>query len=124
MQVRMDKWLWCVRVFKTRSQATDGVRGGKIKVNGDIVKPSKEVKIGDIITYRQGIITKTIEVKALLERRVGAKLVEDYLIDHTPEEEYIKAKQQRDIVYARRDAGSGRPTKKDRRDLKEWGEWD
>ncbi|TXC78608.1 RNA-binding S4 domain-containing protein [Luteibaculum oceani] len=124
MQVRLDKWLWCVRVFKTRSQATDALRGGKVKINGEVVKPSRETKIGDTISYRRGVIHKEIEVKALLDKRVGAKLVENYVIDHTPESEYIKAKMQRDIVFARRDRGTGRPTKKERRDLEKWGDWD
>ncbi|MGB0166071.1 MAG: RNA-binding S4 domain-containing protein [Luteibaculum sp.] len=120
----MDKWLWCVRVYKTRSQATDAIRGGRIKVNGDIIKPSRIAKIGDRISYRRGSIQKQIEVKELLERRVGAKLVENYIIDHTPESEYLKAKMQRQIVFARRDKGAGRPTKKERRDLEKWGSWE
>lgn len=124
MQVRVDKWLWCVRVFKTRSQATDALRGGKVKINGDVVKPSREAKVGDVIAYRRGVMQKKVEVKALLDKRVGAKLVEHYLIDHTPEEEYDKAKMQRQVVFAKRDPGTGRPTKKDRRDLDKWGEWE
>ncbi len=104
--------------------ATDAVKGGRIKLNGDIVKPSREVKLGEKITYRQGIIQKEIEVIGLLDKRVGAKLVEQFVKDLTPESEYEKARQQRDVVFARRDRGAGRPTKKERRDLEKWGEWE
>ncbi len=124
MQVRMDKWLWCVRLFKTRSKATDAIRGGKIKLNGEVIKPSREAKVGDIITFRRGVMHRKVEVKALLDKRVGAKLVDDYVIDHTPKAEFEKARMQRQVVFARRDRGSGRPTKKDRRDLEKWGEWE
>lgn len=122
--MRIDKWLWCVRLFKTRSQATDACKGGKIRLNGVLPKPSKEVKPGDKITFSKGIILYQVQVKELLKSRVGAKLVEDYLTDLTPKEEYEKAQKQRMMNQAVRDRGSGRPTKKDRRDLDSWDLWD
>ena len=122
--VRIDKWLWCVRLFKTRSQATEACKGGKVKLNGENTKPAREIKAGDVIEFTRGVLRKRIEVKQLLHRRVGAKLVDDYLIDHTPDEEYEKARLQRSMGQARRDPGTGRPTKKDRRDMEKWGMWD
>ena len=122
--MRIDKWLWCVRLFKTRSQATDACKGGKIRLNGVLPKPSKEVKPGDKITFTKGIIQYQVQVKELLKSRVGAKLVEDYLIDLTPKEEYEKAQKQRMMNQAVRDRGTGRPTKKDRRDLDSWDLWE
>lgn len=122
--MRIDKWLWCVRLFKTRSLATDACKGGKIRLNGILPKPSKEVKPGDKITFSKGIIQYEVQIKELLKSRVGAKLVEDYLIDLTPKEEYEKAQKQRMMSQAVRDRGTGRPTKKDRRELDSWDLWD
>lgn len=123
-KVRIDKWLWCVRLFKTRTQATDAVSGGIVKLNGDIVKPGRATKIDDIITFRRGPLTRTVKVIKLLDKRVGAPLVELHLEDLTPPEEYDKAMMQRMANQGSRDRGAGRPTKKDRRSLDTWGEWD
>lgn len=113
---RIDKWLWAVRLFKTRTEAADACKGGKVKVNGDTVKPSRELKVGEIVTVQQGILRKTLGVKALLEKRVGAKLVTDYLEDLTPEEEYEKLRMQRELnALGTAYEGKGRPTKKNRR---------
>jgi ribosome-associated heat shock protein Hsp15 len=123
-RMRIDKWLWCVRLFKTRSISATAVKGGTIRLNDAVVKPSRELVIGDVISFRKGILFRKVEVKALLKGRVGAKLVEDYVIDLTPPEEYEKQKLQSALAFGTRDKGTGRPTKKDRRDLEEWGEWD
>ena len=118
--VRIDKWLWAVRLFKTRSQATDACRAGKIKIDGDPIKPSREVKIGQEIEIHLGPITKTAKVVGLLEKRVGAKLVPGYMEDLTPAEEYHKLELLRDNPLARR---KGRPTKKERREMDDWFDW-
>lgn len=113
--IRIDKWLWAVRVFKTRSQASDACRSGKVRVEGQPVKPSRVLNPGDVITVSVGPLTRTLEVKQLLKNRVGAKLVETYMNDLTPQEEYDKLKIARETNYEIRPRGIGRPTKKERR---------
>ncbi len=113
--VRIDKWLWSVRLFKTRSQATEACRSGKVTIEDQTIKPSREVHVGNMIVIRQGPLTKTVEVKELLKSRVGAKLVPDYMVDLTPEEEYTKLQMTREVNFEIRDRGIGRPTKKERR---------
>lgn len=119
--IRIDKWLWAVRLFKTRSQATEACRSGKIKVAGDTVKASREIKSGAEITLHYGAFTKTVQVLQVLEKRVGAKLVSEYMADLTPAEEYQKLELLRSNPLAKR---KGRPTKKERRDMDEWFGWD
>ncbi len=119
--VRIDKWLWAVRLFKTRSQATDACRAGKVKIASDSVKPSREVKKEQVISLHAGAITKTVKVVELLEKRVGAKLVPNYMEDLTPAEEYHKLELLRDNPLAKR---KGRPTKKERRDIDDWLGWE
>ncbi|MES2627863.1 MAG: RNA-binding S4 domain-containing protein [Bacteroidota bacterium] len=121
---RIDKWLWCVRAFKTRSQATDACKGGLVKLNEAEVKPSKDLKKGDRISIRKGPLTVLLEVKEFPKSRLGPKLVADYFTDHTPQEEIDRVKMIRDTAFVVRDKGAGRPTKKDRRDLDSWGLWD
>lgn len=115
--IRIDKWLWAVRLFKTRSIASDACRGGKIKIDGQIVKPSREVKIGDLILIQQNPIIKTVKVRQIIKNRVSAKLAIDAVEDLTPAEEYAKLKLMNELNYERRDRGIGRPTKRDRRDI-------
>ncbi|MBR6346064.1 MAG: RNA-binding S4 domain-containing protein [Bacteroidales bacterium] len=115
--VRIDKYLWAIRVYKTRSDATDACKGNKVKVAGLPVKPSREVKRGDVIEVRKGISTFTYKVKELLEKRVGASLVDDFADNLTPEEELEKMKAPVETFFVRRDRGSGRPTKKERREM-------
>jgi ribosome-associated heat shock protein Hsp15 len=112
--MRVDKFLWAVRIFKTRSKATEACSARKVKINEHDTKPSKEVKIGDILSIRIGPLTKTIKIKELLKSRVSASLVINYLEDMTPQQEYYKMKNIRE-KFERRDRGSGRPAKKDRR---------
>ena len=119
MTVRIDKWLWAVRLFKTRTLATDACRGGKVLVNNAAVKPSKEVKEGDVVQVRQGVFTKTVKVIGILSNRVSAKLVINFLEDLTPPEEYEKLNSKKDDFFVKRERGKGRPTKKDRRDIDE-----
>jgi len=116
-EVRIDKYLWAIRVFKTRSEATDACKGGKIRVNGNDIKPSKTVKPGDVISARKGAVCYTYKVLALVEKRQGAKLVPNYAENITPQEELDKLRHPVETFFLKRDAGSGRPTKKDRRQM-------
>ena len=113
--VRIDKWLWAVRLFKTRSQASAACRGGKVKIENAVVKPSREVKLEDVIRVQAGGFTKTVKVIGLLKNRVSAKLAVEYVEDITPAEEIDKKLMLREVNYERRDRGVGRPTKKHRR---------
>lgn len=115
--MRIDKYLWSVRYYKTRSKATDAAKKGKFKINGDIVKPSRDVYPGDSITLRKDQIDYVVEVLDLPSNRVGNKLVDLYRIDRTPAENFEARKMiaMNQDYYRRK--GEGRPTKKDRRDL-------
>jgi len=113
--IRIDKWLWSVRLFKTRSQATVACKGGKVKIEGMVVKPSREVKLEDIIQVQSGGFSKTVKVIGLLKNRVSARLAVEYVEDITPEEEIAKRLMMKDVNYERRERGVGRPTKKQRR---------
>ncbi len=115
--VRLDKWLWAVRIFKTRSLASDACRGGKIKINGENAKPSREIKAGEIIEVQLTGIKKTLEVIQPAKNRVAAKLVNELVKDLTPPEEYERLEFMRQMKTEQRDRGTGRPTKKDRRDI-------
>ncbi|MDX9907324.1 MAG: RNA-binding S4 domain-containing protein [Bacteroidales bacterium] len=114
-EVRIDKWLWAVRVYKTRSLATEAIRNGRVKVGGQVVKPSREVHLNDQIDIHLGVYHKTVKVIALLHNRVGAALVPNFLEDLTPEEEYAKLKIQQEMKPEFRPRGTGRPTKRHRR---------
>jgi ribosome-associated heat shock protein Hsp15 len=113
--LRIDKWLWAVRIFKTRNQASAACKGGKVKMDGQNVKASREVKEGEDIHISLTSFTKHVKIKALLKNRVGAKLVPEYMEDLTPQEEYDKQKMNRELNAEYRDRGEGRPTKKERR---------
>src|SRR3954447_2279826 len=115
--VRIDKWLWSVRIYKTRSLATVACRGGHVTIAGQPVKPSREVKINEIIIAKTEEITRTVKVLALLDKRVGAQVVKNFAEDLTPASEYQKKKESVLEPIFFRPKGSGRPTKKDRRDL-------
>jgi ribosome-associated heat shock protein Hsp15 len=115
--IRVDKWLWSVRLFKTRNQAIDACKAGKVKIDGNAIKPSRIIKIDDILTVSLGPLLRTIKVKELLNNRVSAKLVPDYLEDLTPKEEYERVQLMKEFNAEKRDRGIGRPTKKDRRHI-------
>ncbi|MBC8172622.1 MAG: RNA-binding S4 domain-containing protein [Chitinophagales bacterium] len=117
---RIDKWLWAVRLFKTRTLATDAVSTGKVKVNDESVKPSYALTSGKIITVRKGVIKYQYRVLALIEKRISASLVVQYCEDITPEEEKLKLITNKNIPSAFREKGEGRPTKKERRELDDW----
>ena len=114
---RIDKYLWAVRVFKTRTEATDACKGNKVKVDGVAVKPSRPVKVGNTIEVRKGSVQYIYKVKALLENRVGARLVPEYAENLTPQSELDKLRAPVETFFLKRDRGMGRPTKKDRRDM-------
>ena len=114
---RIDKYLWAVRVFKTRTEATDACKGNKVKVDGVAVKPSRPVKVGNTIEVRKGSVQYIYKVKALLENRVGARIVPEYAENLTPQSELDKLRAPVETFFLKRDRGMGRPTKKDRRDM-------
>lgn len=115
--MRIDKYLWCIRYYKTRSIATTACKKGQVKVNGGVVKPSKEVYVQDVVELRKDQINYKLTVNDLPESRVAAKLVDIYRTDTTPKEQF-EAKEL--LKYSKdyyRKKGVGRPTKKDRRDI-------
>jgi ribosome-associated heat shock protein Hsp15 len=112
---RLDKWLWAVRLFKTRSLATSACRAGSVTVNDLVAKPAREVHAGETVRVRQGLIVRTMQVIGVPRSRVGAKLVTTYCQDLTPPEEFEKAKEHSVQQFLAREKGSGRPTKRDRR---------
>jgi ribosome-associated heat shock protein Hsp15 len=114
---RIDKWLWTVRIFKTRNQATLACKAGKVMIEGIAVKPSRELKQGDVITIRQMPVIKTVKMLAFPPNRLSAKLVPDFMEDLTPASEYEKLKIVRETNFELRERGVGRPTKKQRRDI-------
>lgn len=115
--VRIDKYLWAIRVYKTRSEATEACNGNKVKIAGVNAKPSKAVKVGEVIEVRKGSVLFTYKVLALSENRMGAALVPEYAENLTPESELAKMHAPRETILYQRDRGTGRPTKKDRRIL-------
>jgi ribosome-associated heat shock protein Hsp15 len=112
---RIDKWLWFVRIYKTRSIATEACAGGKVKIDGNTVKASRMVRKGDIIQVRKRVIKYEYKVLKIAEKRMGAKLVPDFLEDITPEEELDKLESAHKQPLQTREKGQGRPTKKERR---------
>ena len=115
--IRLDKYLWAVRVFKTRSDAADAIRNNRVLVNDAYAKPSREVKVGDRISVRRQAVTYQYKVLDLVSSRQGAKLVPQYCLDITPQEELDKLNVPRETIFVFRDRGTGRPTKKERREL-------
>ena len=119
---RIDKYLWAIRVFKTRSDATEACKGGRVKVGNVNAKPSRAVSAGDIIQVRKGAVMYTYKVVRPVENRVGAKLVPDFAENLTPESELQKLRAPVETFFIARDRGAGRPTKKDRREIEQM--WD
>lgn len=117
-----------MRLTKTRSQATEQVKKGKIRLNGEDIKPSREVKVGDTLSFSRNGALFEYKILALLDKRVGAKLVPEYLSEETTPEELEKYKLYQESQKIYRDYGTGKPTKKDRRDLSDfwegWDDWD
>jgi ribosome-associated heat shock protein Hsp15 len=115
--VRLDKYLWAVRIFKTRSDAADAVRNNRVLVNGSYAKPSREVREGDIITVKRMPVTYQYKVLDLVSSRQPAKNVPSYCLNITPQEELDKLTVPRETIFVFRERGTGRPTKKERREI-------
>ena len=115
--IRIDKWLFAVRLYKTRSLASEECRKGKVTIGGMNVKPSRELKIGETIQLRRPPITRSYKVIALTETRMSAKLVPDFMVETTPASELEILEVQKNMSVYNRERGTGRPTKKERRDL-------
>ena len=116
-EIRIDKYLWAIRAFKTRNEAAEACKGGKVKLSGVNVKPSKEVHAGDVLHVRKGLVTYVYRVLQPTEQRVGAKLVPQFAEDLPPPEELEKLRAPVESFFLSRERGAGRPTKKDRRDI-------
>jgi len=116
---RLDKWLWCVRLCKTRALAASACRSGAVQVNGEPAKPARELRLGEIVQVRLGILTRTVRFIAAPASRVAAKLVPDYGEDQTPAAEYEQVRVASAAQILTRPRGAGRPTKRDRRLLDE-----
>lgn len=114
---RLDKWLWSVRVFKTRAEATAQCRNGRVQVNGLDAKPGRDVHAGEAVTAKVGVVTRTLRVIGVPRSRVGAKQLPEFMEDLTPAGEYERARQASLEHMLARERGKGRPTKKDRREM-------
>ena len=121
-KVRVDKWLWSVRIFKSRTMATNACKAGKVKIGESILKPSAGVEVGHTVQVKKGGFNFQFEVLKLIEKRVSAKLAVDCYTNQTPEEEMMKYKSWYigKAQPERREKGSGRPTKKERREIEEF----
>ena len=114
---RIDKYIWAIRLFKTRSEATEACNGNKVQLNGVAAKPSKTVKAGDSISVRKGAVQYSYKILKIAENRMGAQLVPEFAENLTPQSELDKLHAPRETFFVKRDRGSGRPTKKDRREM-------
>ena len=118
--VRIDKYLWAVRLYKTRSLATEACRAGSVKMGDIPLKPSHEVSVGEVYNINIDQMHRSVQVVSLLQNRVGAKLVENYMKDLTPAEEYERIRLARQYAFEIRDRGVGRPTKRERRQIEDF----
>ena len=119
---RIDKWLWAVRIFKTRAMAREACTGGKVKIDGTAVKASRNIKKNDIVQVRKGVVKYLYKVRKIAEQRMGAKLVENFMQDLTPDEELAKLKSAQKQPLQTRANGQGRPTKRERRNIDKFRE--
>lgn len=116
-KLRIDKYLWAIRIFKTRTLAADACKAGRVKLDGNNIKPSHEVKVGEVYNVSKGIEKKVVKVTGLLENRVDAKTAVGFYEDITPEEDTMAFKSMFHAPVLKRDRGTGRPTKRDRREI-------
>ena len=119
-EARIDKWMWATRIFKTRTIASEACKKGRIAINGAQVKPSRMVKVGDIVDVKKPPITYSFKVLQAIEKRVGAKLLSEMMENVTSKEQYELLEMNRISGFIDRARGTGRPTKKDRRDMDEF----
>jgi ribosome-associated heat shock protein Hsp15 len=115
--LRIDKFIWAVRLFKTRSLSASEIKAGNVLINEEGIKASQSIKVGDVIKVKRNPIWRSYKVKELLKRRVGAKLVDQYIAEVTPAEEIEKLEMMKMMPGYDRQKGEGRPTKRERRDL-------
>ena len=120
--VRIDKWLWAVRVFKTRTIAAEACKKGRVYVDSNSVKPARMIKIGDVVQVKKPPVTYSFKVIDISQKRMGAKLVSNFMENVTPPEEYEILEMNKISGFVDRQRGTGRPTKKDRRDLEQFTE--
>lgn len=121
-EVRIDKWLWAVRIFKTRTAAADACKKGRVMIDGIAVKPSRNIREGEIIQVRKPPVIFSFKVLELADKRMGAKLVPQYMENVTPQEQYEILEMNKISGFVDRQRGTGRPTKKERRDLEQFTE--
>lgn len=119
-EARIDKWLWAARIYKTRTLAAAACKRGQVTMNGTTLRPSRAVKTGDVVSVRKPPVTYTFRVRQAIEKRVGAKLVPEVLENITPREQYEILELSKISGFVDRARGTGRPTKKERRDLDEF----
>ena len=119
---RIDKWLWAVRIFKTRAQATEACAGGKVKIDSTAVKASRKIKPGETLLVRKGVIKYMYKVLKIAEKRMGAKLIIDFVEDLTSDDERAKLKSSHKQPLQTREKGQGRPTKRERRKIDKFRE--
>jgi ribosome-associated heat shock protein Hsp15 len=117
LSVRLDKWLWAVRVFKTRALACEACRQGYVTISGQPAKPSRALRVNDVVIVRKDNLTRQFKVLQLLEHRVGPPKARDYAEDQTAPSEFEKQREPNFRPFSFRPKGSGRPTKKERRDM-------
>lgn len=122
--MRIDKYLWCVRYYKTRNQATEACKKGQVRLNDSIAKPGKEIYIGDEIVVRKSQVNFHLKILDVPKSRLGAKLVDIYRQDTTPAEELETKNLLKLAKDHYRKKGLGRPTKKDRRDIEDFTDWE
>ena len=119
--MRIDKWLWCIRAYRTRSKAAAACKAGHVHLNGQVIKPASPVRVEDTVLLEYPRLNRTLKVVALLPRRVGAPIAIQHYEDLTPESEYEKLRTQTAAQsILTRERGTGRPTKKQRRELEKW----
>jgi len=121
-EVRIDKWMWATRIFKTRTIATEACKKNRVMIGGLNVKPSRMIKLGEVIQVRKPPVTYSFKVLGLTERRMGAKLVAEYLENVTSPDQYEILEMNRISGFVNRAKGTGRPTKKDRRELENFAD--
>lgn len=119
-EARVDKWLWAARIFKTRSIAADAIKNGRVTISGMNVKPSRMVKVGEVINVRKPPVTYSFKILKTIEQRVGAKLLPEIYENVTPPDQYELLEMNRISGFVDRQRGTGRPTKKERRALDEF----
>ena len=119
-EVRIDKWLWAVRIFKTRTIAAEAIKKGRVIIGGVAVKPSRMIRVGDVVQVRKPPVTFSFKVLALSDKRMGAKFVPQFMENITPPDQYELLELNKISGFVDRQRGTGRPTKKDRRNLEQF----